>query len=76
MYVLCEYKLSIRNNTLFYVHGDNVRDVFVSVIDVRNTISQFFLFFVLNHTKNIMLNFFCSVNDNSIYLRDEICGVR
>lgn len=75
MYFLCEYKLSIRNNTLFYVHGSNVHDVFVSVIDVRNIISRFSIFF-LNHTKNIMLNFFCNVNDNSIYLRDEICGVR
>ena len=75
MYFLCEYKLSIRNNTLFYVHGNNVHDVFVSVIDVRNIISHFLIFF-LNHTKNIMLNFFCSVNDNSIYLRGETCGVR
>ena len=49
MYFLCEYKLSIRNNTLFYVHGNNVHDVFVSVIDVRNTISHFFHFFPETH---------------------------
>ena len=45
MYFLCEYKLSIRNNTLFYVHGNNVHYVFVSVIDVRNIISHFLIFF-------------------------------
>ena len=49
MYFLCEYKLSIRNNTLFYVHGSNVHDVFVYVIDVRNIISRFSIFFPEPH---------------------------